>query len=42
MSHFLDRLQFFKKKQSTFSDDHGEVSNEDRSWENSYRQRWQH
>lgn len=42
MSHFLDRLQFFKKTQETFSDKHGEVSNEDRSWENSYRQRWQH
>ncbi|RUM52160.1 MAG: nitrate reductase subunit alpha [Methylococcus sp.] len=42
MSHFLDRLQFFKKKQETFADNHGEVSNEDRSWENSYRQRWQH
>jgi len=42
MSHFLDRLQFFKKTQETFSDKHGELSNEDRSWENSYRQRWQH
>ena len=42
MSHFLDRLQFFKKKQETFADNHGEVSNEDRSWEKSYRQRWQH
>lgn len=42
MSHFLDRLQFFRKKQETFSENHGEVSNEDRSWENSYRQRWQH
>lgn len=42
VSHFLDRLQFFKKKQATFSNNHGEVSNEDRSWEDSYRQRWQH
>ncbi len=42
MSHFLDRLQFFRKKQSTFSENHGEVTNEDRSWENGYRQRWQH
>lgn len=42
MSHFLDRLQFFKKKQATFSNNHGEVSIEDRSWENGYRQRWQH
>lgn len=42
MSHLLDRLQFFKKKQSEFSDGHGEVSNENRAWEDGYRQRWQH
>lgn len=42
MSHFLDRLQFFKKKQGQFANGHGETSNEDRSWEDGYRQRWQH
>jgi len=42
VSHFLDRLLFFRKKQSTFAQNHGEVSNEDRSWEDGYRQRWQH
>ena len=42
MSHFLDRLLFFKKKVDTFSGNHGVVTNEDRSWENSYRSRWQH
>ena len=42
MSQFLDRLQFFKKKQGEFSDGHGETTNESREWENSYRQRWQH
>ncbi len=42
MSHFLDRLQFFKKKQSEFSDGHGEVTNENRAWEDSYRSRWQY
>ncbi len=42
MSHFLDRLLFFKKKIDTFSGNHGVVTNEDRSWENSYRSRWQH
>lgn len=42
MSHFLDRLQFFKKKQYEFSDGHGEVTNENRDWEDGYRQRWQH
>jgi len=42
MSHLLDRLQFFKKKQSEFSNGHGEVSNESRAWEDGYRKRWQH
>ncbi|MGF1758628.1 nitrate reductase subunit alpha [Photobacterium sagamiensis] len=42
MSHILDRLQFFKKKQGEFSDGHGEVSNENRAWEDSYRSRWQY
>ncbi|MFT6926378.1 MAG: nitrate reductase alpha subunit [Psychromonas sp.] len=42
MSHFLDRLQFLKKKTGEFSDGHGETTNESREWENSYRQRWQH
>jgi len=42
MSHFLDRLMFFNKDQDNFSGDHGVVTNEDRSWEDAYRQRWQH
>jgi nitrate reductase alpha subunit len=42
MSHFLDRLTFFRKKVGTFSGAHGVVTNEDRTWEESYRQRWQH
>ncbi len=42
MSHFLDRLQFFKKKTGEFSDGHGDTTNEGREWEDSYRQRWQH
>jgi nitrate reductase alpha subunit len=41
MSHFLDRLTFFKKNIAEFSGGHGVVSNEDRSWENAYRSRWQ-
>ncbi|BCG63088.1 MAG: nitrate reductase/nitrite oxidoreductase, alpha subunit [Methyloprofundus sp.] len=40
MSHFLDRLNFFKKVQSKFSGDHGIVTNEDRQWEDGYRNRW--
>jgi nitrate reductase / nitrite oxidoreductase, alpha subunit len=42
MSHFLDRLQFFKHKKEEFAQGHGTVVNEDRTWENAYRQRWQH
>lgn len=41
MSHILDRLNFFGKVKSTFSNGHGAVVNEDRAWENAYRQRWQ-
>ena len=40
MSHFLDRLTFFKKVQSKFSNGHGIVTNEDRQWEDGYRNRW--
>ncbi|HET8707336.1 MAG TPA: nitrate reductase subunit alpha, partial [Pseudomonadales bacterium] len=42
MSHFLDRLLFFKKNEGEFSQGHGVVTNESREWENAYRQRWQH
>jgi nitrate reductase alpha subunit len=42
MSHFLDRLMFFKKIQDSFSEGHGVTTNEDRSWEEAYRKRWQH
>ena len=42
MSHFLDRLTFFRKNVGTFSGSHGVVTNEDRRWEEAYRQRWQH
>ncbi|GGF43407.1 respiratory nitrate reductase subunit [Aliidongia dinghuensis] len=42
MSHFLDRLTFFRKTVGTFSGGHGVVTNEDRRWEDGYRQRWQH
>ncbi|MUG09957.1 nitrate reductase subunit alpha [Commensalibacter melissae] len=41
MSHILDRLNFFKKTKSSFADGHGAVVNEDRKWEDAYRQRWQ-
>ncbi len=42
MSHFLDRLKFLSKVQSTFADGHGIVTNEDRKWEDAYRNRWRH
>lgn len=42
MSHFLDRLTYFTRKQDAFSEEHGETSTDDRAWEDSYRQRWQH
>ncbi|MBK6738350.1 MAG: nitrate reductase subunit alpha [Haliea sp.] len=42
MSHFLDRLMFFRKVKGEFADGHGQTTLEDRSWEKSYRQRWQH
>jgi len=42
MSHFLDRLMFFKKVQDEFAGGHGQTTHEDRSWEKGYRQRWQH
>ena len=42
MSHFLDRLTFFRKNVGTFSNGHGVVTREDRSWEDGYRDRWSH
>ncbi len=42
MSHFLDRLTFFNRVADEFADGHGIVTDEDRSWEDGYRKRWQH
>ncbi|QQS11492.1 MAG: nitrate reductase subunit alpha [Rhodospirillales bacterium] len=42
MSHFLDRLMFFRKNVEAFSGAHGTVTNEDRTWEDGYRGRWSH
>ncbi|WP_417411287.1 nitrate reductase subunit alpha [Hoeflea sp.] len=43
MSHLLDRLNFFASKRvDTFSDGHGETTNESRDWEDVYRNRWRH
>ena len=40
MSHFLDRLRYFKKVPETFSDGHGITTDDDREWEDAYRGRW--
>jgi nitrate reductase alpha subunit len=42
MSHTLDRLTFFRKKTELFSGKHGVLTDEDRSWEEAYRNRWRH
>jgi nitrate reductase / nitrite oxidoreductase, alpha subunit len=42
MSHFLDRLTFFKRAGEPFSQGHGITTTEDRRWEDGYRKRWQH
>lgn len=42
MSHFLDRLTYFSQVRESFADGHGQVTGEDRTWEDAYRKRWQH
>ncbi|TVO65832.1 nitrate reductase subunit alpha [Denitromonas ohlonensis] len=42
MSHFLDRLKFLERIKETFSNGHGIVTDEDRNWEDAYRNRWRH
>ena len=42
MSHFLDRLTYFRLPKEQFSDAHGRVTGEDRTWEDAYRSRWAH
>ena len=42
MSHFLDRLTFFRYKHEPFANGHGVLTEEDRKWENAYRSRWSH
>ncbi|MCI4663782.1 MAG: nitrate reductase subunit alpha [Neomegalonema sp.] len=43
MSHLLDRLNFLQPKRlETFSSGHGEVTRENRDWEETYRSRWRH
>ncbi|MEH6409028.1 MAG: nitrate reductase subunit alpha [Hyphomonas sp.] len=42
MSHTLDRLTFFRRQTELYSDGHGVLNDEDRSWEEAYRNRWRH
>jgi nitrate reductase alpha subunit len=40
MSHFLDRLTYFRRTREKFSDGHGITTDEARDWEDAYRKRW--
>jgi nitrate reductase alpha subunit len=42
MSHFLERLTYLTRLREPFAQGHGELRDEDRRWEEGYRQRWQH
>jgi nitrate reductase alpha subunit len=42
MSNLLNRLNFLKPAAVKFSDGHGATHDDDRSWEDAYRQRWQY
>jgi nitrate reductase alpha subunit len=42
MGHFLERLTYLKRRRESFADGLGELRDEDRLWEEGYRQRWQH
>lgn len=42
MSFLLDRLNFFSRQSDPFSEGHGVTTDENRDWETTYRNRWQH
>jgi len=42
MKHIFSRLSFLKKVKETFSNKHGILTSENRSWEEAYRKRWQY
>jgi nitrate reductase alpha subunit len=42
MSHFLERMTYLTRRREPFADGLGELRDEDRMWEEGYRQRWQH
>ncbi len=43
MSHLLDNLNFFQSKElGQFANGHGQLTRENRDWEDTYRNRWRH
>jgi nitrate reductase / nitrite oxidoreductase, alpha subunit len=42
MSHFLNKMRFFKTSKQSFANGHGVTTDESRDWEDGYRRRWQH
>ena len=40
MSHFVDRLTFFRAKRDKYSEGHGITTNESCTLEDAYRKRW--
>jgi nitrate reductase alpha subunit len=42
MSQFLERLTYLSRRREAFADGFGQLRDEDRMWEEGYRQRWQH
>ena len=38
----MERLTYLSRRREAFADGHGELRDEDRMWEEGYRQRWQH
>jgi nitrate reductase alpha subunit len=42
MSYLFEKLSQFSKKPEPYADGHGQLTDESRSWEQAYRQRWQH
>ncbi len=42
MSYFVDRMMYFKQNREKFSDGHGVTTEENRAWEEAYRNRWAH
>ncbi len=42
MSYFVDRMMYFKQSREKFSGGHGITTEENRAWEEAYRDRWAH